>query len=606
MKRFLGRIVCFGAVILLGFVSGCTTPPPAVSKTPSSSVRAAPATHRARAVLIFVPQTDDGAAAWMGWFDRHPNLRLVIAMSPRFTRFTKDTALKDKVLALERAGRLELALQLPNPPFLPLLIDTHSAKDAIPAGHSLPNPPYAYPDDVVQMVARAKADFFRQWNGLPRGLVLPHGAASRRLLALFDRLGFAWLAAALGAPPVDGPYQSGSVLIWDGTPVGRSLGTVVRVWDERDMKEDGKTASAPIESWAQEMDKDHLEAVLPSDAGIQTRPLPAETEWSRRTWTAPDWSRWIGGPSKNAAWEWLRRTRAELEAYQNSGRASVHRLDMAFEQFYTAENANFFAAIGHASPNLAEEREREFKAALATTYRLIGQAPPDDLFNALSDVAGGARPSSTTFQAESFPDGREHMIIRDAVGDSYGSGRWLDIHSLEIWTSNQSADWTVALSSPTEALVDIYIDLNGRPGAGTSGLLSGRKAAAAISDAWEYAICLAGVQAFLYRTQNGGGYGLEGIFPATRTEASVSVRIPREFMRGSPRRWSYQVLAMALDPGSPPAGVPQPLNAVPAESRLPPVHDLLDPLELSQAELLDRIETGGRSDIPFVRSRADR
>src|SRR5258708_4177749 len=164
MKRFLECIGSFSVLVLMGFITGCATPPSTVSKVPAPSVRTTPVTHPARAVLIFVPQTDDGAAGWMKWFDRHPNLRLVIAMSPRFTRFAKDPVLKAKAMALVRAGRLELALQLPNAPFLPLLIDTNSAKDAIPAGNSLPNPPYAYPDDVIQILARAEAAFFRHWN----------------------------------------------------------------------------------------------------------------------------------------------------------------------------------------------------------------------------------------------------------------------------------------------------------------------------------------------------------------------------------------------------------------------------------------------------------
>ena len=65
-----------------------------------------------------------------------------------------------------------MAVQLPNPPILPLLIDTNSAKDSLPVGSELPNPPFAYQEDVIQIIARAKADFYPSVGMLPQGIVL--------------------------------------------------------------------------------------------------------------------------------------------------------------------------------------------------------------------------------------------------------------------------------------------------------------------------------------------------------------------------------------------------------------------------------------------------
>ena len=153
--------------------------------------------------------------------------------------------MKLQMQALQKAGRLELALQIPNSPILPLLME---------------DPPYGYPDDVVQLVARSKAGFFKQWNYLPRGLVLPFGAASPKLVSLLERLGFSWMIAALQAPIVDGAYQSGPLMIWDASPSGKPVGTTVRVWDERQMKD------RPLDNWLLEMGAETVHCILPQDA----------------------------------------------------------------------------------------------------------------------------------------------------------------------------------------------------------------------------------------------------------------------------------------------------------------------------------------------------
>jgi len=89
--------------------------------------------------------------------------------------------------------------------------------------------------------------------------------------------------------------------------------------------------------------------LLPQDASIQAAPLNSRTAWSLRTWDGTDGSLWIGEAAKNAAWKALRRTREALEKYKNSGQASVQRLDIAFEEIYSAQNSNYFAAAGNAS-----------------------------------------------------------------------------------------------------------------------------------------------------------------------------------------------------------------------------------------------------------------
>ncbi len=107
------------------------------------------------------------------------------------------------------------------------------------------------------------------------------------------------------------------------------------------------------------------------------------------------------------------------------------------------------------------------------------------------------------------------------------------------------------------------------------------------NDAWEYAISMSGQIATLYRTQGSGTYGTVQTFPVVVQGSSWSVDIPREIIRGSPKRWGYQVLVMTGDPQT-------------ATSRVM-ISDFIDPLEISQKELWQDLSSGKRNDIPFVR-----
>ena len=571
MKRFF---VCF---LLL---DGCAAPGRIAEE---KAVAPAAAAHPAREMLVYVPLSDDACASWIKWFAKHPTLRMVIAVSPRFQRMAKDPHLKAQFLALQKEGRLEIAMQIPNAPILPLLVDSSSAREALPPAAALPNPSYAYPEDVVQLIAQTKADFFRQWNFLPRGLVLPYGAASGKLLSLLEKLGLSWTLGALEAPPVDGPYQSGPLAVWDAAPSGKPEGTLVHVWDERQVKE------RPLEGWIENVVQKNEIFLLPSDSGVQSAPFDSRTAWKRRTWGQPDWSAWIGNPAKNAGWDALRKTREAVERYKNSGQASVQRLDAAFDEVYGAQNSNYFISMGNTaqSPVLVEERQHEFQATLLAAYRLIGQPPPDDLFQSTAQRdAVAVRPSSTTIKAEAFPDGREHVLIRDAVGDAMGGPGAPDLVSLEVWSSSSSVAWTVTLATPTPAFVDIYVDLNGQPNVGTPFMLPGREFSTSPIDAWEYAIAIAGPTATLYRTQGMGTYAAVQTFPVVSEGANLRVTIPAEIMRGSPRRWGYQVLVMS------------------GAATKAAVTDFIDPLEISQKDLWQDLSTGQRTDIPFVRVRS--
>ncbi len=545
MRYFLLLIVFFGA--------GCATRSGQGPVIPVGQLPAAEVPSQ-RMMIIYVPQTDEAAANWLKWFDANPSLKMVIAFSPRFASLAKDATLKTRLQALEKEGRLEIALQIPNAPILPLIAE---------------NPPYGYTDDIVQLIAQSKAGFYKTWNFLPRGFVLPYGAASSRLLSLLGRSGFAWIVAAVGQAP-EGLLQYGSMSIWDGS----STGGLVRVWDERQTKE------KLIDHWLKESASQKAVFLLPRDGGVHPAPLQMET-LGQSTWNGSDWSIWTGATAKDVAWGALRTTRDALEKYKNSGQASVTRLDAALNEIYSAQNSNYFASAGNMtmSPALKEEREHEFQATLLGIYRLISQPAPDELFTAMdSDVSLSVIPSSTSIQAESLPEGREHIIIRDALGDEIVPGGG-DLESLEIWTTTDSAHWVITLTKYAPALpLEIYIDLNHQVDAGTSVFLPGRPYFASAKDSWEYALAVNGQEATLYRTLSASSYGDAQKFPVVVEGRNLHIYLPQGVMRGRPSRWGYQMLIGA---GT--------------------ISDFIDPPEIPRKEFWQSLSTGNRHDFPFVR-----
>lgn len=570
-------------------------------------------------MILYIPQTDQSALSWIKLFEKYPKLRMVIAMSPRFTRFAKEPALKDQMVNLQKAGRLELAVQIPNAPFLPLIINTEDARLAVPAGAPLPNPPFAHPDDATQIIAKARAEFAKAWGAPPKGLVLPLGAVNTNTLKVINPLGLDWVVAAVGGPN-SGLYRSGRLLVLDATPTSKS--DTVQVWDERVFGNPDQSLKS-LSTWIQDALKSSTPLLLPTDPGLNGADLP--TTWGNRTWNTPDWTPWVGSPTKNAAWGWLRTTREALEKYKNSGQASVRRLDMAFEEIFNAENANYFSGLteGESTFTLSEEREREFKATLSSVFRMIGEAPPDNLFSHETVTLGSFKASSSTITWESLADGRGHLTITDPPNDANGDGQLADpagesavsgvydLRKLEVFVGTESLDWVLTLGSlkgatlgtfeSTGALIDVYLDVNGQPNVGTSALLSGRGARARSSDAWEYGFSLWGTQAHFYRTRGAEGFDLSETMPLTLEGNQIRFSTPRTWLRGNPQRWGYQALVMIYDPKSLENDVRPLMTPEMQVAHRLPIFDLIDPLDIPQGPLMLGLEDKSRSGLPFLR-----
>lgn len=82
-------------------------------------------------------------------------------------------------------------------PILPLLIDTHSAQDALP-GAPLPKVPFAYPEDALDQLIEGREAFRSMFGSYPAGMWPSEGSISPASLELAARAGFRWTATDEG------------------------------------------------------------------------------------------------------------------------------------------------------------------------------------------------------------------------------------------------------------------------------------------------------------------------------------------------------------------------------------------------------------------------
>ncbi|MDR1695848.1 MAG: hypothetical protein LBR69_04375 [Endomicrobium sp.] len=88
--------------------------------------------------------------------------------------------------------------------------------------------------------------------------------------------------------------------------------------------------------------------------------------------------------------------------------------------------------------------------------------------------------------------------------------------------------------------VDMYIDMNGLDGAGSTSMIPETKGFLTPDSGWEYAVRIFPDKALLYRNTNEG--------PSLITEVPVSggaFSIPQKYVRGNPVNWGFQFIAVS-------------------------------------------------------------
>ncbi|MBN2406801.1 MAG: hypothetical protein JXJ19_03790 [Elusimicrobia bacterium] len=170
-----------------------------------------------------------------------------------------------------------------------------------------------------------------------------------------------------------------------------------------------------------------------------------------------------------------------------------------------------------------------------------------------------------TLTAPDFKVSRGELSYIDPAGDNYGPGDYVcfnstgdinsnfDLRRIEVDKRHDEKVITLELSylenyyaAPegfSLQVIDIYIDINGRPGLGNTNLLDGRKAYTVPEDAWEYCITVNGWGKSIYNTA-GRKIG-EPEISVSPWDKTINIFVPDELIPASIDNWGVIPVLMA-------------------------------------------------------------
>jgi hypothetical protein len=518
--------------------------------------------------LLWVPAA--GSLDWPGlrsFFEKRAGARLTIALAPE--EIPEDEKLW--LATLREEGRVEIAIRIQGDPILPL------------AGEERPGL-------AAEKLAMSRIRFKKVFGEFPAGFAPGGGAITPGGAAPLARLGLKW--TAVGDGEFFNPWYGDEQLVLvpfhaitrtelDALPPATE--TPALVIDEAAGTLDPGSGLGIVERL---LDASGESAFTTVSQGLSlVRPFAVGPE----TW--PSWADslafWNGSEAQRTAWSLYRGAAKQIVDYQNSGSASIARLNKAEAELQKAGSARYYVEENLRDPDL----ETEFRAALKGVYRLAGKPAPRRLRRPL------ATPLETDDSPLATPAAEEHSkdeVFIDVAAESLTlrnpeqslAALPAEMPELEaettgqhLWTpravsvswNEKTVDFTIMVLrlSPNEdapfgfehLLVDLYVDLNRLSGRGSTALLARRRGFLDPQDAWEYAIVVSGWQSGLYRSLPGHPPALvEPLEPEVDASAgTLKVSVPRRLLRGNPARWGYVLTTMAGDAASLDQSPPLPL-----------------------------------------------
>lgn len=554
---------------------------------------------------------------------KYPEYRITLILPKDFLSPELDPELVGQFRQLIDEGRIEPVLVLPNQVILPLIYDLNLAKGYLPEGYFLPNKAFAWPEDIRNQLAEAKADYFRLWGKNPQGLILPNGVFSEEIIPLLKKMDLQW---GLGAyPTVPGQPNTNFILRKNFNYLG-CIPNFYKNFDSALIEQLPQSVFITINIFFQDpklleqLDKQYtIYSFTPSQlvANFSSQFLKTEKEnIPPLSWEGKSFSYWVGQGLQNRIWELLADARQAVETYKNSGYAEIDKLDTALDDIYSLESSSWFEETTLSDP----EKELFLRSGLANIYRLIDQPIPAELNRPLKEqISALGSETKITVSSNSF-------LATDNAGDDQGDGNYIypqdptlvpgyfDLKSFQLIFNDKDITFKVEFSSANEhsrLLIDIYIDLNHTLGAGSTELLPGRNAETEPLDAWEYCLSFTNQQAELLQSRS---FQKEPNLVATFYTYTnplqpeyLTVTIPREILRGNPLNWGYSVCVL----GALQATGKLELTTVKEQATFenfgggtetaPPLIDLLVPPGYSQEVILGNYREKRVVEIPALR-----
>lgn len=523
---------------------------------------------RAQQALLWVPSGAAGTAEILALLESDRELRLTAAL-PELP-----PELQARAGKLEDEGRLEIVLRPAGDPPLPLLY--YPARESVKwegkpstASFSGTNPYF-----LGLRFGLLRETASKKLKKIPAGLVVPPGGLVDDYFPLAKALGVKWLACGplastaaailtaegLAAVPfagvsVSSPAAAGLFLVFDETAAQDPAALRALLAGGLRNPASGRklTVSEALK-------------VTPSSAST-----PGEIAALAAPWNAAgpgdlssrsgDYTRWAATPAQRGALAALARTRADLMLHLNACLGDYAAAKPAFDEYFSAEEGGKLLALASPDPETARETEIEMLGALGNAYRLMKKTPPAWLFSPLAE-AGSAAQSAEQLQVTVTKDGFEIKNIEkkpELAAAHPALPRTADPY--KIWKLDRLKvevlpDAVVFRFYPLEInnsrklpsgfdsiALDLYIDVNQRPRAGTTRLLPGRPYRPFPENAWEYALEITPHKASLYMATAKGPAIAATALPKA-ADGAITVSVPRSALKGNPLVWAYSALML--------------------------------------------------------------
>lgn len=391
------------------------------------------------------------------WFEKYPELDALWTKGKGFTLDDRKRVVQiqreiiQQVLptykAFQEKGQIEVTTTPYYHPILPLLIDTDSARMAMP-GVMLPDEPFRHPEDAEFHVRTAYERYKTVFGMEPPGVWPAEQSISPEAVRMLKKQGFQWavssegnLARSLGVhfekDPFGNihnidilcqPYQfEGMKLLFRHLTLSDLIGFhysrlsadeavsdlmnrlkhIQRRCTQAGLQYPVVTIALDGENcWEHFPNDGHeflhkLYTALSSDSTLnvcrvrdyleQVPDTAVRTLHSLHSgsWINSNFHIWIGDPVKNAAWMHLNRTRTDLEHLSKTGHYTPEVLKQAWKEIYIAQGSDWFWWYGEPHHSGQDDLfDMQFRRHLANVYRLMDLEIPDFLEIPLSVTMG--------------------------------------------------------------------------------------------------------------------------------------------------------------------------------------------------------------------------
>ena len=427
--------------------------------------------------------------AWFGFKARedYPPVRDLLARRERFTRKDVDLIhqvereILARILPLYRRaaeqGRIEIAVSPYAHPILPLLVDSESAREALPRA-TLP-PRFRRPEDARRQVEEGLALAAEIFGARPRGMWPSEGSISEAAVECLAQSGVAWAASdvdVLAASERDGPADAGRVWRLAGPaaatallfrdhdlsdrigfvysraePVGAAAEFVAALRARAELPPDpGRLVLVALDGenpWEHYPDAGSrflraLYARLGAETSVACRPVGEAVDACRAagaihrlragSWINASFGIWIGGPEKNRAWSLLQAARRDLDAALSDPALPEESRRSLWSSLRAAEGSDWFWWLdGQFVNRYRYDFDRLFRSHLRQAYEAAGRTPPGALdwpiaapeeggrAPAIVDLPGTITPRIDGFEGDYFEwYGAPRLAWRDLSQDS--------------------------------------------------------------------------------------------------------------------------------------------------------------------------------------------